>query len=164
MMALIAVLKLKLLSKSSVTFLITRCNSRRNATSSFVRSPVWFSLAAWSYASTIRHTRPKKRKEPSTPWSLQSRSRSTGAANKMNKRAVSAPYLLMISSGETTLPLDLDILLPSLSTIPCVKRPRNGSLASMRPKSWITFTKKREYNKCKIACSIPPMYWSTFIQ
>ena len=41
----------------------------------------------------------------------------------------------MISSGETTLPLDLDILLPSLRTIPCVNKPRNGSLASIRPKS-----------------------------
>ena len=61
MMAEIAVLKLKLLSRSSVTFLITRCNSRRNANSSFVSSPVTFFLASSLYASTIRHTRPKKR-------------------------------------------------------------------------------------------------------
>ncbi len=27
-----------------------------------------------------------------------------------------------------------------------------------------TFVKKRLYSRCKIACSMPPMYWSTGIQ
>ena len=82
----------------------------------------------------------------------------------MNKRAVSAPYLEMISSGDTTLPLDLDILEPSFNTMPCVNKALKGSSTSTKPISCSTFTKKRAYNKCKIACSIPPMYWSTFIQ
>jgi hypothetical protein len=28
----------------------------------------------------------------------------------------------------------------------------------------IARAKKREYRRCRIACSMPPMYWSTFIQ
>ena len=47
-----------------------------------------------------------------------SKSRSGGAAKRINSLAVSAPYLLMISSGLTTFPFDLLILEPSLSTMP----------------------------------------------
>lgn len=43
---------------------------------------------------------------------------SGGAAKRMKRRAVSAPYFPTISSGETTLPTDLLILPPSFRTMP----------------------------------------------
>jgi hypothetical protein len=112
----------------------------------------------------MRQTRLRKRYAPSTPWSLHSRSRSTGAAKRMKRRAVSAPYFAMISSGETTLPFDFDIFEPSLRTMPCVSRFVNGSSKSTRPASCSTFVKKREYRRCRMACSMPPIYWSTGAQ
>ena len=61
------------------------------------------------------------------PLSDQSKSRSGGAAKRQNRRTVSAPYLAIMAVGSTTLPLDLDILLPSLSTMPWVSRLVKGS-------------------------------------
>ena len=46
----------------------------------------------------------------------------------------------------------------SLSTMPCVNRFAKGSLNSTAPKSCTTRVQKRAYSKCKIACSMPPMY------
>ena len=66
-------------------------------------------------------------------------------------------------AGEGT-PESLDIFAPSLSTIPCVNRLANGSSAADSPQSRISFWKNLAYSKCNIACSIPPMYWSTGIQ
>src|SRR2546423_3609407 len=41
----------------------------------------------------------------------------------------------------------------------------NGSFTpEISPRSRITFVQKREYSRCRIACSMPPMYWSTAIQ
>ncbi len=60
---------------------------------------------------TKRQTRLRKRNCPSTSASSHSKSFSGGALNKMNIRAVSAPYLLITSSGATPLYLDLDIVL-----------------------------------------------------
>ena len=62
------------------------------------------------------------------------------------------------------MPFDLDIFAPSLVTIPWQSRSLNGSSKPMRPRSWITLVKNREYSRWSIACSMPPMYWSTGIQ
>ena len=77
---------------------------------------------------------------------------------------MSAPYLSIMSSGLTTLPLDLDILAPSLSTMPWVSKFSKGSSQEHIPKSYNTFVKNRAYMRWSIACSTPPMYWSTGIQ
>ena len=55
---------------------------------------------------------------PSIDESDHSKFCSGGAANKMKNLIVSAPYFFMIISGSTVLPLDFDILAPSLRTIP----------------------------------------------
>ena len=49
----------------------------------------------------------------------------------------------------------------SFSTMPCVSSRRNGSSSVVSPQSRITRVQKREYSRCRIACSMPPMYWST---
>ena len=65
-------------------------------------------------------------------------------------------------SGETTLPLDLDMTSPcSSSTMPWHSRLVKGSSKLNMSMSRKTLVKKREYSRCKIACSMPPMYWST---
>jgi hypothetical protein len=61
------------------------------------------------------------------------------------------------------LPFDLDILAPSRVIMPCVKSRANGSCTSRWPRSASAFVKKRAYMRCRIACSTPPMYWSTGI-
>src|SRR5437764_14808145 len=48
--------------------------------------------------------------------------------------------------------------------MPCVKRPANGSSISIYPHCFSARMKKREYSRCKTACSTPPIYWSTGIQ
>src|SRR5437773_11483883 len=68
-----------------------------------------------------------------------------------------------MEAGETTFPRDLLILAPSLVTIPCVKSARKGSCTSRWPRSASALQKKRAYIRCRIACSTPPMYWSTGI-
>ena len=52
----------------------------------------------------------------------------------------------------------------SFSTMPCVSRRAKGSFPFTKPLSRITFHQKREYSRCRMACSMPPMYWSTGIQ
>ena len=47
--------------------------------------------------------------------------------------------------------------------IPCVNRFANGSWNESSPMSASAFVKKRAYMRCRIACSTPPMYWSTGI-
>ena len=108
--------------------------------------------------TTSFHKRFKKRAAPSTPSSFHSSDWSGGAANRINRRTVSAPYLSINCCGSTVLPLDLDILLPSFNTIPCVNRFLNGSSLSSKPSSRINLWKKRAYRRCRTACSIPPMY------
>ena len=78
--------------------------------------------------STSRQTRARNRKLPSRPASLHSISFSGGATNITYRRSASAPYFVIIASGSTTLPLDLDMTAPSFSTIPCVSSCVNGSL------------------------------------
>jgi hypothetical protein len=57
----------------------------------------------------------------------------------------------------------LDIFAPSRVIIPCVKRFWNGSSLSSRSMSLNALVKNRAYSRWRIACSMPPMYWSTFI-
>ena len=56
----------------------------------------------------------------------------------------SAPNFCSIVSGSTTLPFDLDMTLPSLSTMPWVSSCVNGSSWSTSPRSRNTRAKKRE--------------------
>ncbi|MCG3161394.1 MAG: hypothetical protein JMDDDDMK_02577 [Acidobacteria bacterium] len=65
----------------------------------------------------MRQTRPRKRDAPSAPDSLHSKSFSGGAAKSINKRTVSAPKTLIISSGSTVFFFDFDIfsILPTVA-------------------------------------------------
>ena len=45
--------------------------------------------------------------------------------------------------------------------MPCVNMPLNGSSMSIWPVAFIARVKNREYSRCRIACSTPPIYWST---
>ena len=47
--------------------------------------------------------------------------------------------------------------------MPCVNMPANGSSMPRWPVAFIARVKKRLYSRCRIACSTPPMYWSTGI-
>ena len=78
-------------------------------------------------------------------------------------RRVGARRAATSAAGETTLPRDLLIFAPSFVTIPCVNSAWNGSWNSRWPRSASAFVKKRAYIRCRIACSTPPMYWSTGI-
>ena len=60
-------------------------------------------------------------------------------------------------------PCDLLIFAPSFVTMPCVNSASNGSWKSRWPRSASALVKKRAYIRCRIACSTPPMYWSTGI-
>src|SRR3990172_9235885 len=95
------------------------------------------------FLRTRVQTRFKKRKLPSTPASDHSRSFSGGDAKRINNRPVSAPYLSTSSSQDTMFPLDLDILAPSLTTIPWVKRLEKGSDTPQRPRSLMALVKNR---------------------
>ena len=82
--------------------------------------------------------------------------------NRMYARTASAPYSAIMSSGAMTLPFDLLLVSPCSSfTMPWHRRFANGSSKSTIPRSRSTFVKKRLYSKCRMACSMPPMYWST---
>ena len=48
--------------------------------------------------------------------------------------------------------------------MPWVNRPANGSSNPTCPVAFMARVKKREYSRCRIACSMPPIYWSTGIQ
>ena len=64
----------------------------------------------------------------------------------------------MTELGGTTLPLDLLIVSPLASlTMPWQSRLVNGSSKSSMSMSRQTFVQKREYSRCRIACSMPPM-------
>ena len=47
--------------------------------------------------------------------------------------------------------------------MPWVNMPANGSSMSIWPVAFIARVKKRLYSRCRIACSTPPIYWSTGI-
>ena len=83
---------------------------------------------------------------------------------QMKVRVASAPKRSTYSRGLIVLPFDFDIFAPSRVIIPCAKRFANGSSASRWPMSESALVKKRAYIRWRIACSTPPMYWSTGIQ
>src|SRR5262245_22120301 len=145
MTAAIAVLKWSRSTTSSVTRAIVRWVSRWSAWSAAVPSETAAAGGARRGATvcTRRHRRPRKRLMPSTPSSLHSRSRSGGEAKRQKSRTVSAPWRSTSWSGSTTLPFDLLIFAPSLMTIPCVRRSRNGSSSGRKPRSRSAFVKKR---------------------
>jgi hypothetical protein len=117
-------------------------------------------MAAW----TVRQTRWTQRAMPSGETSAQSTSSSNGPANSMVRRATSAPCSSMISDGSTRLPRDLDMAAPCMITVPWFSSEVNGSVKPTRPRSYSTLVKKRAYSRCRMACSIPPVYWCTGIQ
>ena len=89
--------------------------------------------------------------------------------NSVYTRTVSAPKRAMSSSGDTVLPRDFDIfsILPvagfSFVIIPWLKSRAKGSSTSTSSRSFRTRQTKRAYRRWRIACSIPPTYWSTGI-
>src|SRR3989344_4894022 len=79
--------------------------------------------------------------------------------------SVSAPYIFTISSGLITLPLDLDIFSPpSAKMSPWEVRFIYGSLVGTNFKSYKNLCQKREYKRCSVVCSFPPLYQSTGVQ
>ena len=60
-----------------------------------------------------------------------------------------------------TLPFVFDIFVPPICTQPWWNRRPNGSRKPSIPKSFIAFTKKREYSRCPVEWSMPPMYCET---
>src|SRR3954447_26419723 len=69
----------------------------------------------------------------------------------------------MYCSGVTRLPFDFDILAPPRRIIPWVNSRANGSRRSLgaTPRSASALVKNRAYIRWRMACSMPPMYWST---
>src|SRR3989344_2342967 len=67
-----------------------------------------------------------------------------------------------MSSGLITFPRDLDILTPpSPKIIPCEVRFMYGSFVGTSFKSYKNLCQKREYKRCRVVCSFPPLYQST---
>ena len=89
--------------------------------------------------------------------SAQSMSSSGGPAKTRVSRTASTPNADSCSPNRTPLPLDFDILAPSLMTMPWFSWAENGSRNPTRPMSFSTMVKKRAYSRCSTACSTPPM-------
>ena len=68
--------------------------------------------------------------------------------------------------GRDQVALRLRHLVPPMRIMPCVNSRVNGSRRSFgaMPRSASALVKKRAYIRCRMACSTPPMYWSTGIQ
>ena len=81
----------------------------------------------------------------------------------MFRRIVSAPQRSTSGIGSTMLPFDLLIDAPPKITWPWFISRSIGSVKPTIPMSNSTFVRKRQYKRCRIACSTPPMYWSTGI-
>ncbi len=95
MIAATAVLKWNSRSMSSVTRRIVSWISRRNVravSDAGAARPGVGVRSSSRCVSVKRHTRLRKRKAPSIPWSFHSRSFSGGAAKSSKSRPVSAPY------------------------------------------------------------------------
>ena len=87
---------------------------------------------------------------------------SNGPMNISYTRNVSAPYSFITSSGFTTFPLDLLIFSPlDPKIIPWEVRFAYGSFVGTIPISYKNLCQNLEYNKCRVVCSIPPLYQST---
>ena len=129
-------------SSCCVTRRMVLCVRRlRSSTAPFALAPSIFGRLE----CTRRQMRPRNRCWPWTCSSDQSMSFSAGAAKRMKSRAVSAPNSSMISRGETTFPLLLDIFSPSRPlTMPCVTNFCAGSSMRHRPSSRMTLVQKRK--------------------
>ena len=126
----IAVLKCKF-SKSSVTFLTIMWY---DFSSSLVSSSTIEGFTLPSSSIISLQTRSRKRRDPSTPFVVQAIDASSGPMNISYSLNVSAPCVWLISSGLTTLPLDLDIFsLPSPKIIPWLNSFWNGSFVGTTP-------------------------------
>ena len=79
-------------------------------------------------------------------------------------RTASTPNSSICLPRSTPLPSDFDIARPSLMTWPWFMSRWKGSVKSTMPRSCNTLVKNREYSRCMVACSTPPMYWATGIQ
>src|SRR2546428_7076478 len=95
------------------------------------------------------------------PEASQSAPSVHGPRNIMNRRSVSAPYFATYSSGVCTLPRDFDILRPPKMIVPWFCRRSAGSSNHSSPRSRSALQTKRMYSRCRIACSIPPVYCAT---
>ena len=104
-----------------------------------------------------RQARCRKRTDPLGDMSAQSMSSSGGPAKTRVSRTASTPYADSCSPNLTPLPLDFDILAPSLMTMPWFSWAENGSPNSSSPMSRSTMVKNRAYSRCSTACSTPPM-------
>ena len=136
---------------------------RSISVSASVVSPVLASADRSEPGTARRQTRARNLAHPSIPKSSQSTSSCGGLTWRWARRRASAPWSSRISSGATRLPLDLDILVPPRRIIPWVKSRWNGSRspAGATPTSARALVKKRAYMRWRMACSTPPMYWST---
>src|SRR5690554_5805624 len=104
----------------------------------------------------------RKRRQPRTPSVLHGTLFSKSPINISYMRKVSAPYSSTTSSGLTTLPRDLDIFsLFSPKIMPWEVRFWYGSELDTTPISYKNLYQNREYKRCKVVCSIPPLYQST---
>src|SRR5690606_3706971 len=115
--------------------------------------------------SCSRHTLSRNLRQPRTPFMDQGTLLSKSPINISYILKVSAPNSLTISSGLMTLPLDLDIFsLLSPCIMPWEVLFLYGSGVFTTPMSYRNLCQKREYRRCRVVCSIPPLYQSTGIQ
>ena len=119
-------------------------------------------------AVASRQSWSRNRRHPSitrSVWSVQSKASAGGPAWRWKSRRASAPTSLKYFSGVMRLPLDLDIFVPSIRIIPWVNRRDTGSRSSpgANPVSMSARMKNLVYSRCKMACSMPPMYCPTGI-
>src|SRR6478672_6986956 len=149
-----------LCSSSASASAMVRWVTVRSARSPVAKSTPGSLVTSWPR----RQARARNFAEPDGETSAQSTSSSGGEAKIMVRRTASTPNLSSCSPRSTPLPSDLLMALPPLSTWPWFSSARNGSSASIRPRSWMTLVKKRAYSRCRMACSTPPTYWPTGIQ
>src|ERR687886_441396 len=108
-----------------------------------------------------RQARARNFAEPVGETSAQSMSSSGGPANTIVRRIASTPCADSSSDSRTRLPRDLLIAEPSMTTMPWFSSRVNGSVNETIPMSYRTLVKNRAYSRCRIACVMPPTYWST---
>ncbi len=148
----------RLVSAFVVASAISLCAAARNSVSPAVGSDP---SATDPTSAAARQTRASHLTAPVGETSAQSMSSSGGPANSIVTRTASGPYFASSSCRLTRLPVDFDIAEPSMITWPWLVSRVNGSVKSTMPMSLRALVRKREYNRCRIACSTPPMYSST---
>ena len=146
-------------SYSSVARAISRCVARVISST----EPGAASGTAVLPGLASRHSRWRNRAVPSIPASLHSTSSCGGLTKRWNSRRASAPTDSKYSCGRTRLPFDFDILVPLIRMMPWVNSRAKGSRSVLgaTSRSASALVKNRAYIRCRMACSMPPMYWST---